>query len=181
SDPAGPAPVRAHYRRPDRATAAAAARPRPAGADSRRAGAPAARAGRACQVPVLRGHRGWRDVLPGRRGGTFLRVIFSSQLVVTDNQRRKATEEMRSAMSDTYVQDAVREKYGEIARSAGKKDYCGPAACGCGDPITSNLYSGDETAGLPDAAVAVSLGCGNPTALIDLQPGQTVLDLGSGG
>ena len=84
-------------------------------------------------------------------------------------------------MSDTYVQDAVREKYGEIARSAGKKDCCGPAACGCGDPITSNLYSGDETARLPDAAVAVSLGCGNPTALIDLQPGQTVLDLGSGG
>src|SRR5438094_5315845 len=87
----------------------------------------------------------------------------------------------RSTMSNTHVQDAVREKYGEIARSAGKKDCCGPAACGCGDPITSNLYSGDETAGLPDAAVAVSLGCGNPTALIDLQPGQTVLDLGSGG
>src|SRR5438094_4188985 len=87
----------------------------------------------------------------------------------------------RSTMSNTHVQDAVREKYGEIARSAGKKDCCGPAACGCGDPITSNLYSGEETAGLPDAAVAVSLGCGNPTALIDLQPGQTVLDLGSGG
>ena len=84
-------------------------------------------------------------------------------------------------MSATHIQDAVREKYGEIARSAGKKDCCGPAACGCGDPITSNLYPGDETRDLPDAAVAVSLGCGNPTALIDLQPGQTVLDLGSGG
>ena len=84
-------------------------------------------------------------------------------------------------MSNTPVQDAVREKYGEIARSVGKTGCCGPTACGCGDPITSNLYSESETAGLPPDAVAVSLGCGNPTALIDLQPGQTVLDLGSGG
>jgi arsenite methyltransferase len=84
-------------------------------------------------------------------------------------------------MSDTVVQDAVREKYGEIARSVGKTGCCGPTACGCSDPITSNLYSDRETADLPGEAVAVSLGCGNPTALIDLQPGQTVLDLGSGG
>jgi SAM-dependent methyltransferase len=84
-------------------------------------------------------------------------------------------------MSDTHVHDAVREKYGEIARSVGKTGCCGPTACGCGDPITSDLYSDTETAGLPDEVVAVSLGCGNPTALIDLQPGQTVLDLGSGG
>jgi arsenite methyltransferase len=84
-------------------------------------------------------------------------------------------------MSTTNVQDAVREKYGQIARSAGTEGCCGPAACGCGDPITSNLYSDVETAGLPSEAVAVSLGCGNPTALIDLEPGQTVLDLGSGG
>jgi SAM-dependent methyltransferase len=84
-------------------------------------------------------------------------------------------------MSDTHIQDAVREKYGEIARSVSKAGCCGPTACGCGDPITSNLYSNAETAGLPDEAVGVSLGCGNPTALIDLHPGQTVLDLGSGG
>ena len=84
-------------------------------------------------------------------------------------------------MSTSQVQDAVREKYGEIARSVGKGGCCGPTSCGCGDPITSNLYSDAETAGLPSDAVAVSLGCGNPTALIDLQPGQTVLDLGSGG
>jgi SAM-dependent methyltransferase len=84
-------------------------------------------------------------------------------------------------MSDTVVQDAVREKYGEIARSVGKTGCCGPTACGCSDPITSNLYSDRETADLPGEAVAVSLGCGNPTALIDLQSGQTVLDLGSGG
>jgi arsenite methyltransferase len=84
-------------------------------------------------------------------------------------------------MSDTHLQDAVREKYGEIARSVGKSSCCGPTACGGGDPITADLYSAGETAGLPDEAVAVSLGCGNPTALIDLQPGETVLDLGSGG
>jgi arsenite methyltransferase len=84
-------------------------------------------------------------------------------------------------MSTNTVQDAVREKYGEIARTAGKTGCCGPTACGCGDPITSNLYSDEEKRGLPDEAVAVSLGCGNPTALLALEPGQTVLDLGSGG
>ena len=83
-------------------------------------------------------------------------------------------------MSQTNVQDAVREKYGEIARSVGTSGCCG-SSCGCGDPITSNLYSDAETAGLPSDAVTASLGCGNPTALIELQPGETVLDLGSGG
>jgi SAM-dependent methyltransferase len=84
-------------------------------------------------------------------------------------------------MSTSHVHDAVREKYGEIARSVGKGGCCGPSSCGCGDPITSNLYSDSETNDLPADAVAVSLGCGNPTALIELLPGQTVLDLGSGG
>src|SRR4026208_962985 len=84
-------------------------------------------------------------------------------------------------MSTSQVHDAVREKYGEIARSVGKGGCCGPSSCGCGDSITSNLYSESETNDLPADAVAVSLGCGNPTALIELLPGQTVLDLGSGG
>jgi hypothetical protein len=86
-------------------------------------------------------------------------------------------------MSD--IQQAVREKYGAIAssvtRSSPAPGCCGPSSCGCGDAITSNLYSDAETRGLPCDAVAASLGCGNPTALIDLEPGQTVLDLGSGG
>src|SRR5437016_2712148 len=89
----------------------------------------------------------------------------------------------RSVMSD--VQQAVREKYGAIAESVRKASTntgsYGPTACGCGDPITSNLYSDDETSGLPADAVTASLGCGNPTALLALEPGQTVLDLGSGG
>jgi len=84
-------------------------------------------------------------------------------------------------MSTTNVQDIVRKKYGEIARSVEGGNCCGPAGCGGADPITSNLYSDAETSGLPSNAVAASLGCGNPTALIELEAGQTVLDLGSGG
>jgi SAM-dependent methyltransferase len=86
-------------------------------------------------------------------------------------------------MSD--IQQAVREKYGAIAASVSNAEpaagCCGPTACGCGDPISSNLYSDAEKSGLPAEAVAASLGCGNPTALLSLQPGETVLDLGSGG
>ena len=85
------------------------------------------------------------------------------------------------------IQQAVKEKYGAIA--AGVRDAsapatvgcCGPTACGSSDPITSNLYSDAERGDLPAEAVAASLGCGNPTALVSLEPGQTVLDLGSGG
>ena len=86
-------------------------------------------------------------------------------------------------MSD--IQQAVREKYGAIAsavsQASSNPGCCGPAACGCGDPISSNLYTDTETSGLPAEAVTASLGCGNPTALLALQPGETVLDLGSGG
>ena len=84
-------------------------------------------------------------------------------------------------MSEMSVPDAVRQKYGAIARSAGSTGCCGPAACGCSDPVSSKLYSDRETEGLPAEAVAASLGCGNPTALLALEPGETVLDLGSGG
>ena len=85
-------------------------------------------------------------------------------------------------MADTTIQTAVRDKYGAIAKSVGATGCCGPSACcGGGDPITTDLYSEAETQGLPADAVAVSLGCGNPTALLALEAGQTVLDLGSGG
>lgn len=86
-------------------------------------------------------------------------------------------------MSD--IQQAVRDRYGAIAASVTKASAsggcCPPTSCGCGDPISTNLYSDAETSGLPADAVAASLGCGNPTALLALEPGQTVLDLGSGG
>jgi SAM-dependent methyltransferase len=64
--------------------------------------------------------------------------------------------------------------------STGGTSCCGGSSC-APDPITSNLYGGEETAALPAEAVAASLGCGNPTALAELRPGEVVLDLGSGG
>jgi ubiquinone/menaquinone biosynthesis C-methylase UbiE len=76
------------------------------------------------------------------------------------------------------LKDTIRDKYGAIASGVTSTGCCGGS---CGDPITSNLYDATDTAVLPAEAVNASLGCGNPTALIDLQPGQTVLDLGSGG
>lgn len=85
------------------------------------------------------------------------------------------------------IRDLVKQKYGEAARVAmqGKSSSCcGPATC-CGpgqkDVITSDLYSETESSELPEAAVLASLGCGNPTALAELKPGEVVLDLGSGG
>ena len=85
-------------------------------------------------------------------------------------------------MGNIEIQRAVQERYGAIARGTSTTGTCcGPAACGCEDPITSHLYSDIETAGVPAEALAVSLGCGNPTALAALEPGQVVLDLGSGG
>jgi len=85
-------------------------------------------------------------------------------------------------MSDVTLKDAIRQRYGEAAArvSEGRASCCGPS-CGCADPITSDLYSEADAASLPPEAVAASLGCGNPTALIDLRPGEVVLDLGSGG
>jgi arsenite methyltransferase len=81
------------------------------------------------------------------------------------------------------IQQAVQEKYGAIAASVrqGGTGCCGPSSCGCNDAITSNLYSETQTSGLPTEAVLASLGCGNPTALAELKPGEVVLDLGSGG
>ena len=85
-------------------------------------------------------------------------------------------------MENSNIQKAVQERYGAIARSVGETGgCCSPAACGRQDPITSNLYSDIEARDVPAEAVAASLGCGNPTALAALEPGQTVLDLGSGG
>jgi arsenite methyltransferase len=86
------------------------------------------------------------------------------------------------------IKDVVKEKYGQAALkvSSGQAATCG---CGCSatgvpgavDPITVNLYDQKQTDGLPAEAVLASLGCGNPTALARLNPGEVVLDLGSGG
>ncbi|MGH9640043.1 MAG: arsenite methyltransferase, partial [Bryobacteraceae bacterium] len=80
------------------------------------------------------------------------------------------------------IKEVVREKYGELARQAqsGDKPCCGPATSCC-DAITANLYNAADVATIPEEALRASLGCGNPTALAELRPGETVLDLGSGG
>jgi arsenite methyltransferase len=85
-------------------------------------------------------------------------------------------------MSDASIKEQVRENYARAARRVSNdgSGCCGTASASC-HPITSNLYAHSETAALPAQAVAASLGCGNPTALAELRPGETVLDLGSGG
>ncbi len=85
----------------------------------------------------------------------------------------------------TDVTSIVRERYGKAALEVvegNKAGCCGTGgSCGSADPITRNLYDAIETEGLPAEALLASLGCGNPTALAELRPGETVLDLGSGG
>ncbi|MGH9436024.1 MAG: methyltransferase domain-containing protein, partial [Terriglobia bacterium] len=89
-------------------------------------------------------------------------------------------------MSVENIKEVVKEKYGQAAlrvTTGGGGSCCGAgsAAAGSSDPITSNLYEQNQTQGIPAEAVLASLGCGNPTALAKLTPGETVLDLGSGG
>ena len=87
-------------------------------------------------------------------------------------------------MSNQDLSQLVKEKYGRAALriTSGDSSCCStrPSTAGC-DPITSNLYEADDIAGLPAEAVEASLGCGNPTVLAQLNPGEIVLDLGSGG
>ena len=81
--------------------------------------------------------------------------------------------------------ETVRERYAEAARRVTRGDAatcgCATSTVACCDPITSNLYGADEAGEVPGDALKASLGCGNPTALAALHPGETVLDLGSGG
>ena len=91
-----------------------------------------------------------------------------------------AANDVNEVTSD--IKSAVKNKYGEAAKrvAAGGTACCGGELSVC-DPITSNLYDASQTSAIPAEAVAASLGCGNPTALAKLQPGDIVLDLGSGG
>jgi arsenite methyltransferase len=83
------------------------------------------------------------------------------------------------------IKEAVQEKYGQAAMQArsGAKARCGCGTSGCcgPDPVTSDLYDDSQAAAIPAEALLASLGCGNPTALAELKPGEVVLDLGSGG
>ena len=88
-------------------------------------------------------------------------------------------------MSTPDLKEIVRQKYGEAASrvQSGRTSCCAPARSesSCCDPITSNLYDTGQAGEVPEAALLASLGCGNPTALAELKPGEVVLDLGSGG
>ena len=88
-------------------------------------------------------------------------------------------------MSTPDIKEAVKEKYGQAALrvTTGGSSCCGASAAAPGqcDPITSNLYDAHQAGEIPDTALKASLGCGNPTALAQLHPGEVVLDLGSGG
>lgn len=90
-------------------------------------------------------------------------------------------------MEPSDIRDSVKEKYGAVAKAAagsGRASCCGSAnanSCGDKDPITRDLYTSAEAEGLPTEALNASMGCGNPTALLELRAGETVLDLGSGG
>src|SRR6202035_2694624 len=90
-------------------------------------------------------------------------------------------------MSTENVKEIVKEKYGNAALrvTSGDTNFCcgqdRAGLAGASDPITSNLYNATEEGEVPDTAIKASLGCGNPTALANLAPGEIVLDLGSGG
>ena len=88
-------------------------------------------------------------------------------------------------MDSESIKEVVKDKYAQAAvrAASGKSSCCGtsPASINGCDPITSNLYEDNETSAIPEEALRASLGCGNPTALAKLQPGEIVLDLGSGG
>ena len=102
--------------------------------------------------------------------------------------KSEAKEQPGCCGGSTGIKEVVKQRYGEAARrvKSGSASCCGTRearearAGGC-DPITSNLYAGDEVGAIPGDALKASLGCGNPTALAELRPGETVLDLGSGG
>ena len=89
-----------------------------------------------------------------------------------------------STTQTTDIKEVVKQKYGEAALrvTSGGSSCCGAApASACCDPITANLYDASQISQIPQEAVLASLGCGNPTALAELKPGEVVLDLGSGG
>ena len=89
-----------------------------------------------------------------------------------------------SATETTDIKEVVKQKYGEAALrvKSGGSSCCGATpASNCCDPITANLYDAAQAGQIPEEALLASLGCGNPTALAQLKPGETVLDLGSGG
>jgi arsenite methyltransferase len=110
----------------------------------------------------------------GLKPASFSRLPGTAEAVPYPNSSDRAAE----------MREIVKQKYGEAALrvKAGGSSCCGAtASTGCCDPITTNLYDLSQAAQIPEEALLASLGCGNPTALAQLNPGETVIDLGSGG
>jgi arsenite methyltransferase len=106
--------------------------------------------------------------------------------MTTTAESPKSLDEIRATVQARYGAAAERAASGAPSVCCGPAEGSGSSGC-CGatseswDPITADLYEAGQTAGLPEQALLASLGCGNPTALAELKPGETVLDLGSGG
>jgi arsenite methyltransferase len=111
-------------------------------------------------------------------------MLHPQQSIKTGADHLLQIDKGEISMTSVDIKTVVKQKYGEAALrvNSGGSSCCGAAAsCGCADPITSNLYDGAQAENLPAEALQASLGCGNPTALADLNAGEVVLDLGSGG
>jgi arsenite methyltransferase len=126
------------------------------------------------------------DICPG--SATVMEYRIVKIVTACCGQASRGRGAQFSAQIDAGDADAlkavVREKYGaaaERAASGEKSSCCGASADEVWDPITADLYDAGQTEGIPAEALLASLGCGNPTALAQLNPGETVLDLGSGG
>ena len=128
--------------------------------------------------PLHRGHRHVAGIAPV----PLRRVLHSQPSREARKRNTKDTMDTQDTAA-TDIKDVVREKYGQTALRVGSggSSCCGATpSCGC-DPITSNLYDASQTDQIPEQALQASLGCGNPTALAQLNGGEIVLDLGSGG
>jgi arsenite methyltransferase len=137
------------------------------------------------------GYRGGKKEL-GRRASAAVALFFWIKPLTNVNEKggNTMTQDMTQPIPTTdTITERVRERYAEAAQRVQDGGGCAPAGAGgsgcsatsAADPVTIGLYEPAETAGLPEEAVLASLGCGNPTALVGLREGETVLDLGSGG
>ena len=128
-------------------------------------------------VRVVNETRGWYESGDG--------TLLSRRQSLTTIRRHPIDERTSIMTASSDAKEVVREEYGQAAQrvSSGQSNGCcgSRSALDCCDPITSNLYDAAEAGEVPAAALQASLGCGNPTALAELKPGETVLDLGSGG
>ena len=133
----------------------------------------------------------WMEIINGTwESRTTLTPSFERRIQLTALQIYQALpatnfKECGCIMSSPDIKEIIKERCGQAAShvKSGGGGCCGSgsSACGAIDPITKGLHSSNETALLPEEAVPASLGCGNPTALAELNPGEVVLDLGSGG